>query len=162
MLKGIMNFFTTPSFARNVVIIALVVLVFLIIYWVRSSRKRRKLEEQFKNDYNELTSGGQKATYLETNYIQFADKIYEAGCSGVFCYGTDEDAIFDVFDKMQNELDVLLLVKAFGLREERGSICIPGTDCGLGLGAWLQTELGEDDFTEVNKILSQKGIKYQF
>lgn len=163
MLKGFITFFTTPSLARTLVIIAIIVLVFLLISWYRSSRKRRAQEKQFNEDYDQLTkAGGQKASFLATNYTQFADKIYEAGCSGVFCYGTDEQAIFDVFDKMANELDVLLLVKSFGLREERGTICLPGMDCGLGLGAWLQTELGEDDFIEVNRILSQKEIKYQF
>lgn len=163
MIKGLTNFFTTPSLARTLVIIAIIILVFLLISWYRSSRKRRQQEKQFNDDYKTLTQqGGQKASFLATNYTQFADRIYEAGCIGAFCYGTDEEAIFKVFEQMVNELDVLLLVKAFGLREERGTFCLPGMDCGLGLGAWLQTELGEDDFTEINKILSQKEIKYQF
>src|SRR6187402_225299 len=113
MLKGIASFFATASLARTLVIIAFIVLLFLIIYWWRSSRKKREQDQQFKNDFELLTNqggqGGQQPSYLSTNYTQFADKIYEAGCSGVFCYGTDEDAINKVFEQMQNDLDVLLL-----------------------------------------------------
>lgn len=163
MIKGLISFFTTASLARTLVIIAIIALIFILLYWWRSGRKKRQQEEQFKNDFQQLTQGSnQQANYLSTNYTQFADKIYQAGCSGAFCYGTDEDAIYDVFNQMKNDLDVLLLVKAFGFREPRGEICIPGTDCDYSLGAWLQTELGKEDFDEINSILRSKNIQYQF
>lgn len=165
-MKAIGKFFATPSFARTLVIIAGIVLLFLGIFWYRSYRKRRQQEKQFEDDYDQLVEGAnQQPTFLKTNYQQFADKIYEAGCSGIFCYGTDEDAIYDVFRKMKNDLDVLLLVKAFGLREPRGGICIPipGTgECEIALGPWLQGELGDDEFAEINKILTQNAITYKF
>lgn len=165
-MKAIGKFFATPSFARTLVIIAGIALLFLGIFWYRSYRKRKQQEQQFEDDYDNLVEGSnQKATYLKTNYQQFADKIYEAGCSGIFCYGTDEDAIYDIFQKMENELDVLLLVKAFGLRSPRGGVCIPipgAMECEISLGPWLQGELEDDEFAEINKILTQKGIKYPF
>lgn len=165
-MNGFVKFFTTPSLVRTIVIIAIVVLIFLIIYWWRSSRKRREQEEQFEEDYQTLSQGnGQKPTYLQTNYQEFANKIYAAGCSGLFCYGTDEEAMYDVFRQMKNDLDVLLLVKAFGLRQERGGICIPipGTgECEIPLGQWLPTELSADGIKEINTILSKQGINYKF
>lgn len=152
--------------SRTLIIIAVVVLVFLIIYWIRNASKKGAATQQFNKDYDILTTqSGQKATYLSTNYTQFADKIYEAACSGFLCYGTDEQAIYDVFDKMVNDLDVLLLIKAFGLRQPRGTVCIPipGTgECDYPMAQWLQGELDSDEFKELNNILSKKGIKYQF
>lgn len=167
MIKGIANFFSTPSRARTLVIIAFIILLLVLIYWWRASRKKRQQEKQFQNDYQTLTQGGgsgggQKPTYLSTNYTQYADRIYAAGCSGAFCYGTDEEAIYEVFNKMQNDLDVLLLTKAFGLREPRGEWCTPLDDnCDYSLGEWLQTELDADEFKEINNILTKKGITYQ-
>lgn len=165
-MKGIGLFFSTPSIARTVVIIATVVLVFLIMYWWRSSRKTAQANQQFNSDYQQLTQqAGQTPSYPATDYTQLADKIYAAGCLGLFCYGTDEQAIYDVFDKMKNDLDVLLLTKAFGLRQERGGICIPipGTgSCEVSLAEWLQTELSSYNFKTINENLTKKGIKFQF
>lgn len=165
-MKGLATFFTTPSLARTLVIIAIIVLIFLIIYWWRSGRKKRQQEQQFNQDYQQLTQqSGQQPSYLSSNYTQLASKIYEAGCSGLFCYGTDEDAIYDVFNQMNNDLDVLLLTKAFGLREPRGGICIPipGTgECAVALGPWLQTELSSGAFEDINNILASKNIQYIF
>ena len=163
------KFFGTSSWIRNLVIVAIVVLVGLLLYWWRSTRKteeEKKLLKQFNEDFITLTEqSGQEPTYLATNYSQFADKIYEAGCAGLFCYGTDEQAIYDVFDNMQNDLDVLLLVKAFGMRQPRGTICvpIPGTgECDYSLSQWLETELESDEFKNINDILSKKSITYRF
>jgi len=162
-----MKFWNTLSpIARTLIIIAIIVLVFMIIYYIRKGLKKSQLNQDFNKDYQTLTeASNQKPTYLSSNYSEFADKIYEAGCSGLFCYGTDEQAMYDVFEKMQNDLDVLLLIKAFGLREPRGSICIPipGTgSCDYPIGQWLQTELSADEFKEINNILTRKGIKFQF
>lgn len=165
-MNGFVKFFTTPSLVRTVVIIGIVVLIFLFIYWWRSGRKRRQQEEDFKEDYQTLTQDSNlKPTYLATNYQTFADKIYAAGCPGLFCYGTDEEAMYDVFREMKNDLDMLLLVKAFGLREERGGICIPipGTgECAIPLGAWLLTELSADGIKEINDILKKNGLTFTF
>lgn len=165
-MNAIAKFFTTPSFARTVVIVGIVVIIFILIYRWRGNSKRRQQDKQFEQDYNKLTTeSNQQPTYLQTNYQEYADRIYAAGCEGLFCYGTNEEAIYEVFRKMQNALDVLLLVKAFGLREERGGVCIPipGTgECDVPLSSWLQTELSADEFKEVNNILAQKGINYQF
>lgn len=152
--------------ARTLIIIAIIVLVFLIIFWIRKAMKKSTLNANFNQDYQTLTQeSGQKPTYLATNYQTFADKIYAAGCYGLFCYGTDEEAMYDVFRQMKNDLDVLLLVKAFGLREERGGICIPipGTgECAIPLGEWLATELSADGIKEINDILKKNGLTFTF
>lgn len=152
--------------SRTLIIIAVIVLVFLTIYWVRNYLKNKKQNQAFDQDFNQLTGqGGQTPSYPKSDYITLADKIYAAGCPGLFCYGTDEQAIYDVFGQMNNDLDVLLLVKAFGLREPRGGVCIPipGTgDCAVALGEWLPTELSADEIQNINNIFSKKGIKYKF
>lgn len=148
---------------RTIIIIAIIVLIALSIYWIRRGVKKSQQNQEFNKDYDILIQQGQKPTYLSTNYSTFADKIYEAGCESFFCSGTDEDSIYDVFDSMKNDVDVVLLQKAFGSREPRGGICVPGLgSCDYPLGQWLQTELSTEEFQEINNILSKKGITYKF
>ena len=56
-----------------------------------------------KKDQADLVKSGQKASYIDSQYKLFADAIYSAGFDVLF--GTDEDAIYAVFNKMNNDLD---------------------------------------------------------
>lgn len=140
----------------------LVIAVFAAIIWqVVKYFKNQKRKQYFSSDYNNLINSGQKPSYPDTSYIQMADKIYEAGCPyGAItgCLGTDEQAIYDVFNQMNNELDVLLLVRAFGSRTPRGTVAADAVD----LGGFLSTELSGDNISQINSTLASKDIKYRF
>ena len=168
MKKGFFKFFVElPPLAKTIITIAVILAIIVLVMWIRrgiiKARKKAEAEQNFNDDYGDAVAQGQKPTYPASNYQIFADKIYEAACSGVFCYGTDEETIKDVFKQMKNDVDILLLIKAFGLREERGTICIPFTECpGVALGQFLQTELNAAEFQEINDILKTQGIKFVF
>lgn len=132
-------------------------IVFAIIRWAKN-QKRKNL---FKDDYDNLVAQGQKPSYPQTSYLQMADKIDEAGCPYGYwtaCSGTDEEAILSPFNQMNNALDVLLLVKAFGKRTARGTTSTTTYD----LGGFLATELDAEKIDEINEILSKRGINYRF
>lgn len=170
MANGFFKYFQElPPLAKTIITITVIVAVIVIVFWIRSGIKKAgakaKANQNFNNDYGNAVAQGQKPTYPASNYQIFADKIYEAGCAGVFCYGTDEEAIFDVFKQMKNDVDVLLLIKAFGLREERGTICVPFLEenCSrMPLGQFLQTELSASNFSEINNILAKNSIVFKF
>lgn len=107
---------------------------------------------QAKNEVNRLVAQGVKPTYPDSSYSQYANAIYSAGFNTI---GTDENTIYDIFKKMQNDLDVAKLIAAFG--EQRVEFSFQS----LPLGAWLRTELSASEMQVVNKILSDKKIKYQ-
>jgi len=55
------------------------------------------------------------------------------------------------------------LVKSFGIWKVEGSIWRPFDTRGDGdLSAWLTSELDSDEIKQVNTLLANKGIKYQF
>ncbi|KKQ35806.1 MAG: hypothetical protein US53_C0070G0005 [Candidatus Woesebacteria bacterium GW2011_GWA1_37_7] len=168
MEKGFFKYFAElPPLAKTIIVIAVILAIIILIVWIRSgikkARKKAEAGQNFNADYGNAVAQGQKPTYPASNYQIFADKIYEAACSGIFCYGTDEETIQDVFKQMKNDVDILLLIKAFGLREERGTICIPFTDCpGIALGQFLQTELSASEFQKINDILKTQGITFVF
>ena len=105
------------------------------------------------NEIKVLTSKGVKATYPDSSYTQWASAITSAGFNVL---GTNEQAIYDIFKKMMNDLDIAKLILAFGSQRVEFSFqSVP-------LGAWLATELDSNELEVINKILRDKKIKYQF
>jgi hypothetical protein len=105
---------------------------------------------QTSGELNQWENVGQTPSYQNTQYQIFADSI-----SAAMAYwgpaNTDEEAIRNVFKKMNNNADVLKLIAAFGIRDD------------WGLSKWLTYELSDEDKEKyVNQVLRSKGITYQF
>jgi len=124
------------------------------IYVVSRFFKKDPLATE-KKDESKLISEGQKPTYLDTAYKGYADSIYTARSANNFL-GTDEDAIYSVFQKMKNDLDVAKLITAFG--ERRLSFSLTSAN----LGGFLNDELDSTELGIINSGLRSKNIKYQF
>jgi hypothetical protein len=104
-------------------------------------------------DIYDAQKSGVKASYPSATYSQFADKIYSAV---MYTWGTDEQAIYDVFNQMKSNLDVALLIKAFGKRR------LEFSTQDAELGAHLGNDLDSSEINKINNILSSKGITYRF
>lgn len=104
-------------------------------------------------DELKLAAEGQKLSYPLTTYVTLADALESAGTTW---FGTDEKSIYAIFEKMKNDLDIVQLFKAFGMRRLEYSF----TEANLG--GFLSSELDADEIKVVNKILEKKGIKYRF
>jgi hypothetical protein len=106
-----------------------------------------------ESDAKKLEAAGQRPTYQDSAYVGFAQKIHSAGMSR---FGTDENAIFQVFEAMRNDLDIAKLITAFGSRRAELSTFF------YGLGGWLRTELSASEINTVNGILAARRITYRF
>jgi len=95
----------------------------------------------------------QYPTFSPTQYQLFADKIYMAGVSW---FGTDEEAIYNVFRAMKNDLDILELIKAFGTKR------LEFTTVQGNLSQFLYSEFGNKEIGQLNNILQTAAIKYRF
>jgi hypothetical protein len=111
-----------------------------------------------KKDVKVLEQQGQKATYLDSNYKQFADGLYAARAANApfFWGGTNEQAMYNIFNKMKNDLDVVKLTEAFGSRRLSYSLQ------NANLGGFLKDELDEEELNIINTGLRSKKINYQF
>lgn len=96
---------------------------------------------------------GETASYPSATYSQLADKIYTAV---MYTWGTDEQAIYDVFNLMKNNIDVAMLIKAFGKRR------LEFSTQDAEIGAHLSQDLDSSEINKINTILSSKGITYRF
>lgn len=104
-------------------------------------------------DIKEAEKAGQTASYSLATYGQLADKIYAAV---MYTWGTDEQAIYDVFNLMKNNIDVANLVKAFGKRRLEFSTQT------AELGAHLSNDLNSAEISKINNILASKNITFRF
>lgn len=159
----ISTWFTGLSpFVRNIIILAMIILLFaivvLIIQALEKAKKEKQLNQAFDDDIKTLTQSGQVPSYPETTYKNLADRIEGASEGFVFGLGTDEEAMISVFTELKNELDVVKLEKAFGARIPPD--CVAFCDA-RPLGDYLAYELGED-VAKVNKVLSNNGINMRF
>lgn len=86
----------------------------------------------------------QIASYSPSQMKTFSD-VLERAMRGV---GTDDDAVKKVFTRMNHDLDIMLLIEAYGVRDNED------------LATWLE----DDGATqEVNQILETKGrVTYRF
>ncbi len=141
-----MNMFMKyQAIAWAVVALCVVLLVYMLKRGVGDkvvdAVKNRQLAVSLDNEVT-VTNVSRTEVQLKAD----ADKLHKA-MSGA---GTDEDAIYAVFQNQQTRSDVLSLISAFGLRD------------GETLGEWLSSDLSASELRKVNQILEDKGINYQF
>lgn len=77
--------------------------------------------------------------------------------------GTDNATVTAVFSALRNQADILLLVSTYGVRDYKG--CFDGdwfSDHSRNLAQALTSELSGSELSDINSMLSARGITYQF
>jgi len=130
--------------------------MFAAVFAVKESVKLfKKTDEQKAEDDLENDIDNNSLSYPVSYYAQMTDVIQEATDNS----GTDTDAIYRVFDKMNNDSDVLQLIKAYGSRWNfffgvpLGSFTLPQI---------LISEMSNSEISDLNNMLTNKGITIQF
>ena len=116
-------------------------------------------EQQRLNDVDkaikEEEKKGNRLSYPPAYYNTYADQIEQATDAA----GTDSSAIYRTMGAMNNNADVLQLIKAYGKRLNFAMFIPLGY---FTLPQILISELTEAELAELNRILSSKGINIQF
>jgi len=116
-------------------------------------------EQQKLNDVDDAIKEeerkGNHLSYPLAYYNTYADQIEQATDAA----GTDSSAIYRVMGAMNNNADVLQLIKAYGKRLNFAMFIPLGN---FTLPQILISELSESELAELNRILSSKAINIQF
>ena len=129
---------------------AIVVTVVVVLFFVFKSKiveafsTLRKDMDDKKAIEEEIKNTGQSPSYSDSEYRIMSGTLYTA----MKGWGTDEEAIYGVFRKMRNSVDVLKLIDAFGVKD------------GQTLGQWLKGDLSSWNFNKINEILQGNGINF--
>lgn len=149
-----------PSWAKGIIVVAGLGLAGYFIYKFAKgglkSLKDAKEKNQLLSDEKGLQNIGMKYSYMTSQYNTFADKVFSAlkGAS------EDETMIKYVMSNMKNDLDVLALIKAYGIRDASyWGWESANYDLVTAINAYLESDEVE---TYVNAPLRSNGVKYQF
>jgi hypothetical protein len=146
-----MKILDTISDPKKAATLGIILIVTILIIWIISKLFSSKIAElkaksQAKKMLEEEISAGGGLFYSESEYTQFANKLYRA-MNGI---GTDEKSIYEVFEAMRSKADVLKLIQVFGVRDSET------------LEEWMAGDLSSGEIRKINLILSKNGINYTF
>lgn len=164
-----------PSWAKGVVVVGGIA----IVYFTTSSLiKRIKSQSDIKknlqesadadNELSQLENQGVKPTISQSNIMSMINSLKEAmnGC------GTNEERVYDNFKKLNNEADIKLLIRSWGVQYYQpcaGTQPISYSrwlfndkSFGGSLSEWLNYDLKRAEINKINDILESKGIKHKF
>jgi len=158
-----------PSYAKGVVVIALTGSAIFLGYTLykklspsQSEIDAKKLLTSVTDDIAKFKSAGMTQSFNDANYNTFADTIYEGMRYSI---GDDYKAVRATCQKMQTNLDVALLIKAFGIRQ---NYFFGFFDAGspMDMLTFIKTELGHewwfgDKVKDINSDWASKGITYR-
>jgi hypothetical protein len=171
MEKGLYKFYKElPSWAKGVLAISAVAGVGLIGWKIYRAvnpsdeeKKNALLLKDIDSEIARLRKKGIKQSYADSQYKTFADSCWEGM---KYCVGDNYGNVEDILKSMKNDLDVLLLQKAYG---ERQLYCF-GIPAGSKkeLFQAVKSELGNEwggvtgyRVNSINSNWKDKGITYQ-
>ena len=159
-----------PPWAKGVVFVGGALVVYMVgnkvykkVFPSAKDVANRQLLTNVNSDISKFQNKGLKPSYNDSNYITLANTIYEGMR---YCVGDDYAAVESNLKKMNNDLDVAKLIKAFGQKQ---NYCF-GVPTGgeMDLFTFVKKELGNDyggltDYRlqSVNKDWSKKSITYK-
>ena len=153
-----------PPYARLGITIVGGLFVYKKAKGLFSSDPMKQTSRQINDDISKLENNGVQPTYADSAYLQFANMLFQAVAGA----GTDDKAIFNIFDKIKNDVDYLKLNKAFGVRRY-GALFekdpIPFLSRLMPLPEYtltqsLSSELSDSKIEKLNQILKSNGVTY--
>ena len=148
-----------PTWAKGVTVVGAGVGIFFGYKELKKYQDKRKAQQAAAAFLQTIQSDIDKsekvrpATKVETNYRQLADALHKA----LNQYNTDESGVYRVFAQMNNDTDVLKLVKAFGMRLNTTGL-MPEAQT---LNAFIADVMNADEINQINYLLAGKAIKYR-
>ncbi len=119
------------------------------------SRDSRKQISDTEDDLKTLIKNGQKLTLTASAQQAIANGLFQA----MDGYGTDENAILREFAKINNDADLLAVIKTYGVKTLSSGNFNPVPNFTGTLTEALAQELSSEYVTAINGMLSRKGIK---
>lgn len=137
--------------------------LYKVLFPSKAEQLAREMAKNVDSEISKATSIGMKASYPDVQYMTFANIIYEGM---KYTVSDDYATVADTLKKMNNDLDVMKLVKAFGSRQDYTFAIPEGSP--KDLFTFVKSELGSEwggltsyRITSINDNWKKKGITYQ-
>lgn len=157
-VSGVKSFMSNlPPWGKGLAVVGGLGLVYYFL--LKGKNQGGQLPQQADQQLQQLAQQGITPTMSSAEFEGLASKIVVA----VDDCGTDENAIYSAFGYLQNQADLMQLIKTYGVRSYKG--CFEGSYFGNvqhNLSETLTGELSESELSTLNNILLQEGINYKF
>lgn len=154
-----------PGWAVGAIVIVSLAGVSIGAYMVYKMVKRMAAEKDSKkevgdinDDIKKLQAQGKKQTLTQSQVSGIANELFTA-LNG---YGTNYDAVLHALVRVKNDIDMLAVIKSFGVREISAGAWSPEPNFKGTLGQALVEELSAKEKTALNNMLARKGIGHRF
>jgi uncharacterized protein (UPF0335 family) len=144
-----------PTWSKGVIAVAVIVGVGYGVYIVNRAIKAKKQEEGARKEENEntdllksLLQKGVKPTITAAAAAQYANQLFTA----MDGYGTDWIQIGNILKLMKNDVDMLMVAKAYGIRKLSTGVGNPTPDVSQTLSQALTDELNYEQLSYMNNI----------
>lgn len=142
-----------PGWAKGVAVIIVIGIIAFVVYkFYKNFKPQTQAEKDLNKDQDTFINQGQKPSFPRSQYKAFADTIQQENLS----WDTDEEKIYGIFKQMKNDLDITLLVEAFGNRRPQFTLNE------VALVPFLNEDLNRSEMEKINNILIAKNIKFRF
>jgi hypothetical protein len=173
-----------PSWAKGIVIVGGMAIVYFTTRTIfkrlraaKDAQDSKRAVQDAEADRRRLSGNGMKASYSRTQYRTWANSLEQAyeGCdlSGQITWGADSPLgavsfwsnsgykTASIFNQLKNDVDYLELSIAWGVRTYDDCGYFTGDVKDVDLAKAIQDELTAREISNLNQILSKKGIKYR-
>ena len=143
--------------------------IYVKVFPSQAQIAQKERQKQLEDDITNI-SQAQTPTYSTTQYNTDSSAIVAqfSGCDwtsgGAYAglpilYSDSYFTVLNIINKYKNDLDVLLLQKAFGKRTISKSFACGGDYIDVDLEAAITNQLSGHEIAELNTLLESKGIK---
>ena len=173
-----------PPWAKGVVIVGGLFVVYLagsaVLRKLTQAKNARDAKDAVRNadaEKRRLQSQGVRPSYPSSQYNTWANSIQQAfdGCdpTGQLSWGADSPLgavsfwstsgfkVAKIFAELKNDFDYLSLTTAWGIRTYDACGWFTGDVKDVDLAKAISDELTAREISNLNQILSKKGIKYK-
>ncbi|MDR2362746.1 MAG: annexin [Prevotellaceae bacterium] len=129
-------------------------ILYLVWYFFIRKTDADKAADKAAETVNGLPIDASNMTLSTADINLIAQQLYNA----MEGWGTDEDAIMSVFDRISTKDDLLAVMKRFGTPKYTPPMSLSGDY--IDLTGWLKAELGGSDLTHVRDLFLNFGIPF--
>lgn len=154
-----------PAWAKGTIAVGAMVAIFVAAYMINRAVKNKKALQGAKKETDAtndtvktLTAQGQKPTLDALKLSTISNQLFTA----MDGYGTNVNAVYAAFANVNNDIDVVNLIKTYGIKEISTGAGNPSPNLKGTLSQALTDELSASEMTALNNLLARKGIKYRF
>ena len=155
------NTLTAPKNRIAIKVVGILLGAYIIYRIINSTVKNAPSQQEVQDAYTELEKLNQKASTKQklSNFQaqSYANSVFTA----MDGYGTNEEAIKQIFYKLQNDADFLVVSKSYGVRELSSGRFNPEPNFKGTFSSSIKNEVDYAWIKIYNKILRNKKIKYQ-